>query len=295
MNLFPVPEDRKVRLILSTDAKNEADDQFAIAYALLSPLIEVVGILAAHFEKKDTKPVNSVRQSYDEILLVLEKMGLSGKVPVLTGAPGGMVDENTPRESQAASFIIEESRRKGPPLYIAVIGAITDVASAYLINPGLEKRVEACIWIGGGPLPIGGDEFNLRNDIHAANPLLRSKMPFWMIPISASVCLRVGVAELMIRVSLHGNIGKYLVEQLIEVNKNEKASNFENRILWDMAAIGVILDPHQLQFHVVDAPVFDSEMRYIWDTGNRPIRIYDRVEPRYVLEDFYAKLTLAYG
>ena len=34
---FQVPEEKIVRVIVDTDAKNEADDQFAIVQALLSP------------------------------------------------------------------------------------------------------------------------------------------------------------------------------------------------------------------------------------------------------------------
>ena len=42
------PETRR-RVIINTDAKNEADDQFAIVHALLSPSLDVRGLIAAHF------------------------------------------------------------------------------------------------------------------------------------------------------------------------------------------------------------------------------------------------------
>ena len=41
--------DRRRRVIINTDAKNEADDQFAIVHALLSPSLDVRGLIAAHF------------------------------------------------------------------------------------------------------------------------------------------------------------------------------------------------------------------------------------------------------
>ena len=37
------------RVVIDTDAKNEADDQFAIVHALLSPTLDVRGLIAAHF------------------------------------------------------------------------------------------------------------------------------------------------------------------------------------------------------------------------------------------------------
>jgi hypothetical protein len=46
---FEVPQEKVVRVITNTDAKNEADDQFAIVHALLSPKFENVGFIAAHY------------------------------------------------------------------------------------------------------------------------------------------------------------------------------------------------------------------------------------------------------
>ena len=37
------------RVIIDTDAKNEADDQFAIVHGLLSPTLDIRGLIAAHF------------------------------------------------------------------------------------------------------------------------------------------------------------------------------------------------------------------------------------------------------
>ena len=45
----------RVRVIIDTDAKNEADDDFAILHHLLTPQFDVRGICAAHFEVKTTQ------------------------------------------------------------------------------------------------------------------------------------------------------------------------------------------------------------------------------------------------
>lgn len=290
---FDVPTEKKIRVIISTDAKNEADDQYAICYALLSPKIEVVGIAAAHFAKKPAD--KSVEKSYQEILTVLEKMGLSGKIPVLMGAPEGIVNEHTARESEAARFIINEAHKDGKPLYIVNLGAITDLASAYMLDPSIGDRVEAAVWLGGGVYPSGGPEFNLMNDIPAANVIMRSKIPLWQIPMNASICIRVGFAELIRKVYPCGEIGKYLVDQLIETSVQNEWSHGESWILWDMAGIAVLLDPHMLQYHMENAPLFNEDMFYIPHDTERKIRVYDRIEPRYVMEDFFAKIELGYG
>lgn len=47
-----VPEKKRVRMIVDTDCKNEADDPFALVHHLLTPMFDVRGIIAAHFESK---------------------------------------------------------------------------------------------------------------------------------------------------------------------------------------------------------------------------------------------------
>ena len=48
-DLFSIPEDKKIRVIVDTDAACEADDPYAIVHALLSPKLIVKGIVAEHF------------------------------------------------------------------------------------------------------------------------------------------------------------------------------------------------------------------------------------------------------
>src|SRR5207253_6745752 len=47
--LFIPERTKKARVILNTDAKNEADDQYAIVHAILTPSFDLTGIIPAHF------------------------------------------------------------------------------------------------------------------------------------------------------------------------------------------------------------------------------------------------------
>lgn len=49
---FSVPDPKRVRMIVDTDCKNEADDAFALVHHLLTPMFDVRGIIAAHFERR---------------------------------------------------------------------------------------------------------------------------------------------------------------------------------------------------------------------------------------------------
>ena len=301
---FEVPAEKRIRVIISTDAKNEADDQFAIAYALMSPKLDVVGIAAAHYFKAHTMPMSahystdedagydSVDKSYEEIELLLEKMGLTGKVPVLRGAPHGLSDEHTPIDSEAARFIIEEAHKPGAPLYIISIGAITDLASAYLIDPTIADGICTSVWVGG-TMPNGGMEFNLFNDILAANVMMDSQIDTWLLPVNATAPMRMAFSELYLRVYPYGAFGRYLVEQMMEHNRLAKWPNGESWIVWDIAAVAVLLDPHEYQYKVINAPRFDDKDMTFIDPGREHfIRVYDRVEPRFALEDMFCKIAL---
>ena len=62
------------------------------------------------------------------------------------------------------------------------------------------------------------------------------------------------------------------------------------------AAVGVLLQcPMRGNWHTRPAPRLRDDMTYAEDPDGKPIRVYDAVDPRMILEDFYAKLALCYG
>lgn len=301
--LFQVPESKKIRLIIHTDCKNEADDQYALVHQLLSPKFDVRGIVAGHFENGQTRyPAGTtVQESYDEVMRVLDYMELDVDYPVLHGASALMPDEKTPLDSEGARFIIAEALRDDPrPLYIGMQGAVTDLACAILLEPRICERMTA-IWIGGGDYPEGGFEFNLKQDINAANVLFSSPMPLWQVPMNTYKQLAVTLAELQLKVQPYGKIGDYLFRQMAEFNLAMAGDahwpHGETWGLGDQGIISVLLDEGEKVdgYRMVPAPRVDPiTMRYVHGQTNRPIRVYHQLNVRHTLEDFFAKLQLQY-
>src|ERR1035437_7765536 len=118
------------RVIVNTDAKNDADDQFAIVHALLSPSLDVRGLIPAYFGT--ARSSRSMLDSREEIELLLRLMGLEGKVTVANGAANAIPDEATPQDSPGARLIIEEPKHatKDSPLHVPFLGPLTAMASA---------------------------------------------------------------------------------------------------------------------------------------------------------------------
>lgn len=300
---FDVPDQKKVRMIVYADAKNEADDQFAIAHHLMTPKFIVKGLIAGHFDLNHHfyGKGQTALASREEIEKVLDLMGLSGDYPVYTGAESALADEQTPIMSDAAAFIIEEAMKDDPhPLYIACQGAITDLASAILAKPEICSRMTA-IWIGGGIYPEGGGEFNLANDPVAANVLFRSDMPVWQVPMNVYKQMAVSLAELQYNVKPHGKIGAYLVQQMIDFNnRTAEIAHWPHGEIWglgDSPTVGLLLMEQERTdvYDLIPAPEIDLEtLRYIHTGKNRPIRVYKDANARLTLADFYAKLALNY-
>ena len=118
-----MPETRRVRYIIHTDCKNEADDQYTVAHCLLTPMFDVKGIIAGHFNESSGRFPDgaTAKASFDEIIKVTDAMGITGKYPVKMGAAFPMENENTPVDSEGAGLIIEEAMKDDPrPLFDTV-------------------------------------------------------------------------------------------------------------------------------------------------------------------------------
>jgi inosine-uridine nucleoside N-ribohydrolase len=177
------------------------------------------------------------------------------------------------------------------PLHIAFYGPLTDMASALLLKPEINEQDIIVIWIGGGGWPAGGKEYNLSNDINAANVVFKSKVEVWQIPRPVYRQMPVSHMELIEKVYPQGEIGEYLVEQLIEFNNAGIDCPTEFRVLGDSPAVGVIMYPDCGKWSWRPAPEFDQDMNYIHTGKNRPIRVYENLDSHFILGDFYAKLA----
>ena len=297
---FEVPFKKRVRMIVDTDCKNEADDQYALVHHLLTPMFDVRCVIAAHFEtewKRYGEPNSTMRESMKEIRTVLDLMNLSHAPEVVPGADRPLVDENTPVPSDGARRIIEEAMKDDErPLFVALLGTATDLASALLMEPSIASRLTA-VWIGGGAYPDGEWEFNLSQDRHAANVLFSSEMNLWQVPRNTYKQMNVTLSELRLRVATQGELGAYLFRQMIELNdrlgENIGFPHGESWCLGDQPTVGLLLEDRGRQnYDLVPAPRVAQDWRYLPGSSQRNIRVYHTLDVRMTMEDFYAKLAL---
>lgn len=293
-----LPPEKQIRLIVSSDVANEADDPFSIIHQLLTPSFDVRGIIAAHFEEK-APGQSTTEQSYQALLRLLRAMGLED-VPALQGCAGPLSGSGDAPGSEGVEFLIQTALEEDPrPLFVTVLGALTDVAAALLRCPAIADRMTV-VWIGGGPYPNGGREFNLRQDVCAARHVFASPVGLWQIPAPVYGAPEVTLAELACRVRPCGAAGAYLFEQLAACNRSSHEPpalrKGETWILGDSPVVAALLGSDwRGAYRVAPAPAILDDLSYAPNPAGRKIRIYQSVDVRMLLEDFYAKLALCYS
>lgn len=324
---FNVPKNKMKRVIVSSDLNNEADDHFAVMHHLLTPSTDVRGIVAAHYEwtsrefmpmfeqfKEEGNPLlekltevvkdrgKTVDRSY-EVGEKLLKLADIDDVPLFKGCSFEIQDLNDLPKNEGVDFIIEEALRDDDrPLYIAVLGSITDVAVAYLKEPKIAEKITV-IWIAGGEYPNGGDEFNLKQDILAGNIVFESPMNVWQIPSNVYRQFEVSQGELSDHIRPCGELGEYLCDQLIEFNERvsamtgiDKFPHGETWILGDNPTVTALLQGSgRVCWKEVDAPYVNEDLTYTFGKFDKKIRVYEDLDIRLTMSDFFSKMKKCYG
>ena len=77
---YEVPVSKQVRVIMNTDAKNEADDQFAIVHGLLTSKFSIEGLIGAHFGTQRTN--NSMEESLPDASLYFGEPRTAFPIPI---------------------------------------------------------------------------------------------------------------------------------------------------------------------------------------------------------------------
>ena len=294
-----LPMEKQLRVIVSSDVKNEADDQFAVVHQLLTPMFDVRGVVAAHFESKAPGSRSTMEQSYQELRKLMAAAEMED-VPMLRGCDAPLESETDAPSSEGVDFIIAEALREDArPLYVTCQGALTDIAAALNRRPEIGPKLTV-VWIGGMDYPGGGPEFNLMQDIAAARALFASKAAVWQLPVGVYGTAEVTMAELARKVRPYGSAGHYLYDEIEEYNLDNdnpyELRRGENWNLGDSPAIAALLGClWRGNFRAERAPYIRDDMTYAPNPGGKEIRVYDYVDVRMLLEDFFAKLALAYG
>ena len=284
-----------IHMVLDTDAYNEIDDQFAIAYAIAAEKLQVEALYAApFFNGNSTGPEDGMEKSYQEIKKLLGLMGR--EATVLRGSKTYLPNEQTPVDSPAARDLcrraMEYSSEK--PLYVASIGAITNIASALLLDPEIADRI-VVVWLGGHALHWHHNmEFNCQQDVAAARVVMGSGAPLVMLPCMGVVS-SFTTTEPELRHWLGGKnaLCDYLIEHTVETANSYAKGKVWSRVIWDVTTIGWLLneDNRFMLDSLIPTPIPEYDHRYATDPRRPLCRYVYHIERDWLLADLFAHLS----
>ena len=292
------PPKGPVDCILDTDAYNEIDDQFAIAYLVRSASenLRIKAFYAAPFHNRlSNSPADGMEKSYQELKRILSLCGAD--YPIYRGSKHYLPDEKTPVLSEAAKDLAKRALDYSAehPLYIIAIGAITNVASAILKNPAMKENC-VFVWLGGHRLdiPKGAGEFNMRQDIAAARVIFGSGAPVVQLPCQGVVdAFATGRWELEHFLKGRNDLCDYLVEHTVEAAEGYAAGKPWTRVIWDVTAVAWLMNGEDrfMRSRLVPAPIPCYDQEYARNEDRHLVRYVYRIHRDKLFEDLFNKLA----
>ncbi|MBQ8164033.1 MAG: nucleoside hydrolase [Clostridia bacterium] len=285
-----------VDVVLDTDAYNEIDDQFAIAYLLsCKDKLNTKAIYAAPFlNEKSKDAADGMEKSYDEILKILSLM--KEDVDTFKGSNSFLKDEYTPIISPAALDLAERANRYSPdkPLYVIAIGAISNIASAILINP---KITENCVvvWLGGHALHYHDTmEFNMKQDVAASRVVMSSGVPFVQLPCAGVVSsFTISKYELEFWFKGKNAIADYLAENTIRVADSYASGAPWTRCIWDVTAVAWLINDGDrfMESKILPLHLCDYNCKYERVPNGHPIKYVYYIKRDALMTDLIDRIT----
>ncbi len=280
----------QLRVVIDTDTYNEVDDQFAVTHALLSPeRIQVEALYAApFFNERSSSPQDGMEKSYKELHTLLSRLGKLSDGLVYAGSTDYLQDATTPQESEVAKDLVKRAMSSKEPLYVMAIGAITNVASAILLEPQILERI-VVVWLGGHALHWPHTkEFNLLQDLHASQLVLNCGVPLVLIPCwGVTSHLSLTLSELKHFAVGRGAIGDYLIETLATTHSKKQAWS---RIIWDISASAYLITPEWLTTDIRHSPVLTKDVTWSVDEKRHFIRYATFAWRDAIFDDLFGKL-----
>ena len=174
----PAQPPARLRVLMDSDANNEMDDQYAIAYLLFNGDVFDVDAIAVN----RTRGGGGIEQHVEEAERIVTLAGLHDRVPVWRGASGSFdeikshVGDAQFDGAPAVNGIIRRAHARDPRrLLLLPVGKLTNIALALKKDPSIAPKVRI-VWLGSN-YPEPG-EYNQENDEPALQYILDTEVEF---------------------------------------------------------------------------------------------------------------------
>lgn len=297
--LEDIKSGRRKKVILDTDTYNEIDDQYALAYCYLADSIDLLSVNAAPFYNgNSTSFEDGMLKSYNEIKKVLSLLDPNYTTPVFEGSRTTIEVSGALVDSPAARNIIETVKNSDEPVYVLGIGAITNVASALLMDPSIKDNM-GVIWLGANP--VGAQmpdfktvdefvnnanlgEFNLVQDYTAGQYLINSGVPLLLCPAWGIVSALTSNVQWTNDLKGKNPVCDYLWEITDKVMRewmlgnNTDNENAWVRTIWDIAAPAILDVPECAEIEIITAPIFTDWRTWAYDSTRHKMLYLKKID-----------------
>lgn len=284
-------------VILDTDTYNEIDDQFALAYLIKSnEKLNLQAVYAAPFYNHHSdSPEDGMEKSYHEILKVLNLMGCKEFEKVTCkGSKTYLPNEEEAVVSPAARDLVQRAMERDDdnPLYVVAIGAITNIASAILLQPAIIHKI-VVIWLGGNSLDWHSNrEFNLYQDIAAARVVFGCGVPLVQLPCMGVVSAFATTGpELTYWLKGKNALCDYLLENTVNEAQLVGQGKCWSRTIWDVTAVAWLLDERFMFERLEPSPIPEYDDKWAFDRTRHFIKYVYGINRDPLFEDLFTKLA----
>ncbi|MDX2006092.1 MAG: nucleoside hydrolase [Meiothermus sp.] len=218
-------------------------------------------------------PGVGMERSYQEIVTIYQKMGFNPEGQVFRGSERFLPSISEPVDSPAARHLIERAMAPSDrPLYVLAIGALTNVASALLMEPRIAERI-VVVWTASYPSVSKRTthSLNLEQDMIASQLLFDCGVPLVYLPgYQVGAQLKISQPEMELWVKGRGEIGDYLYELYMNnpLHGHRTHADFFGRtwIMWDLITVAWLIDHQWVPSDLMPSPILTDD-RYYQDAG----------------------------
>src|SRR3954462_9329262 len=95
----------RMRVIMDNDFSGDPDGLFALTHLLLSPSVEVRGIIGSHLRADDGFDNSKIQAQHaaDKAHELMQALNINRNIPVIAGSNTAMLNDSTPIKSEAVN------------------------------------------------------------------------------------------------------------------------------------------------------------------------------------------------
>ena len=253
-------------VLVDTDIGTDVDDAYVLALLMRCPELDVLGVTTVSGDAPKRAQ------------LAAKFLALGGgrwrEVPVVAGISGiaqpqeqcdwaaGFTAANL-RAEGGVEFLREQINRRPGEINVVALGELTNIAALLATEPGLAAKIRRIVLMGGalrrgyaeGSAPE--PEWNIRCNIAAARAVFASGVPITMVPLDATITLKLDGAK-RLPITQSGRPETDALAALTAIWTQTNPWHWPDPILYDALPIALLCDPALVRTDPMRIEITDS-------------------------------------